>query len=126
MSNVTVTWSTAEFTRGLAQTGRRVNDDVNSAAGESARRIQAGAQARVKVRTGRTRASITIVRGARGFRVEAQTPPGMHPLVPVWIEYGTVRSAPAPFLGPATDAEREPFHCAAAAAVDAALRDGGR
>jgi hypothetical protein len=89
----------------------RLEAELRAVASRTAKRMQGGMQARVRVRSGLTREHIVIVEDPanRQVRVEVADVPGRHPMLPVWIEYGTKRMPARPFAGPAADAERATY-----------------
>jgi len=96
--------------------GARLEAALRQTARTTAGKIRTGAQARVRVGTGQTKAAIRIVEGHGQVRVEVADVPGRHPMVPVWLEFGTSKMPAQPFMGPALDAERAAYARAGEAA----------
>lgn len=94
-----------------AQVGPRLEAELRTVASNTAARMRTGIQGRVRVRSGRFRASIVIVEDAdqKRFRVEAADVAGRNPMVPVWQEFGTRKMGAQPAFGPAADAERAAY-----------------
>lgn len=93
----------------FARLPRVVRTNVSPAIGETAQAIVAGAQARVRVRTGRLRAAIAarVVRDdAGGIRTRVEITDPIAAAYAPHQEFGTRFSPANPFIGPAADAQR--------------------
>lgn len=92
----------------------------------TAKRVADQARARLNAvtnGTGKTAAAITVTQTATGAQIAVRAVPGRHPLLPLWIEFGTRRQPARPFFTPAVEANRTPHHKAHEAAAEATLRD---
>ena len=91
-----------------------VRDAINGAVLVTTKAVQAGAKARVAVRTGRLKKSIRRrFDKSRGRGTVTATAPHAH-----FIELGTIHHDARPFMAPAVEAERGPH--------DARMRAAGR
>ena len=115
-----------EFGRAAAQVVDVVRTARRTAASASGARVAASARARLNAvthGTGATAASITAKTTSSGkVLIGAEPVRGRHPLLVVWLEYGTVKMPARPFMRPATEAERAPFHKQQEAVANDALR----
>lgn len=99
---------------GLLSAAEQVETTLKTVAHKRARLVHAAAQGRLPSRgetphaTGWTRAHLVIVDDSANhqFRVEVQDSTMREPMLPVWIEYGTIDTAARPFLRPAADENR--------------------
>lgn len=103
------------------QAGRDLDERaLKAVARRRAQAVRAAAAQRLPGRgdtphaTGATRAALQVIEDTprREYRVEVGPIPGRDPMVPVYIEFGTVGTPARPFLRPAVDEN-----------VDAYLRD---
>lgn len=94
-----------------ARVSTRLEAELRAVAARTARRMQGGAQLRVRVRSRKTHDAIKVREepDKRRFLVEVEDVPGRNPMVPVWLEYGTAKMGAHPFMGPAADAERATY-----------------
>lgn len=89
----------------------RLRAASRAVAAASAGRILADAKARLLAHMKTDRHAlvdaivITEDPANRQFTVESNAPAGQIPMLPVWVEYGTVREAARPYMGPAAAAE---------------------
>lgn len=102
---------------------KALHDACRSVARNSAQRIQAAARENLRRQTrgtGATAAAITVTEAPerKAFIVGSSAPPGRHPALPIFLEYGTKRAAARPYLGPAADAEDPHYTRALRSAVD--------
>lgn len=101
----------AELTAGVTALPDRLRAASRAAAAASAGRICADAKSRLlaQMKTDRHALADVIVvtedAANRQFTVESNAPAGQAPMLPVWVEYGTVREAARPYMGPAATAE---------------------
>lgn len=117
-----------ELRRRARQLPASVEAKLRAVARDSAYRVQAGARARLRQQTrgtGATAAAIEVKEApaARAFLVTAGHPIGRHPILPIFLEYGTKKMAARPFMGPALDAESDNYRAGMAAAAADAARD---
>ena len=95
------------FLEGLASTMTEKAEDVLTETAEETRRM---AKARVPVRTGRLKASIRTQRTAPLKReVIADSLLSPSDAYAIFVEKGTSRQAPQPYMGPAVDAAEPNF-----------------
>lgn len=85
----------ASFAKAAVTVGPRSTE----ATGQAAERIANNARSRVPVRTGALRDSIEVTRADEAYEV------GPTEFYGRFVEYGTWKDAPQPFMGPATDQE---------------------
>lgn len=91
----------AKLAADLSGTGDRIGRQAAQVVRKTARDIEGTAKRLAPVDTGALRASIgtTIEGDGRFSRMEAEIGPTVH--YAPYLEFGTARSAPQPFLGPA-------------------------
>ena len=106
----------------------RLEAELREVAARTARRMQGGAQLRVRVRSRKTHDAIKVreEREKRRYLVEVEDVPGRNPMVPVWLEYGTSKMSAHPFMGPAADAERATYAAEGEAACARVLNEESR
>jgi len=101
----------AELTAGVTALPVRLRAASRAVAAAAAGRIQADAKARLLwyMKTNRHALADAIVitedAANRQFTVESNAPAGQVEMLPVWVEYGTVREEARPYMGPAAAAE---------------------
>lgn len=101
---------------GLISAAERSEAELKALAHRRARAVHQSAQARLpqageRHATGKTRAALQVVddSGRKQYRVEVGDIPGRDPMVPVYIEFGTVGTPAQPFLRPALDENRDEY-----------------
>ncbi len=109
---------------GLSRIREQVRSRVETAVAKVAHGIEEDARRRAPVRTGFLRSSIEAIPadaaepGVVEWEVGAAAPYG------VFVELGTSKMPPRPFLIPAAEAGRKPFLDAVGEALEAVVRDG--
>lgn len=98
---------------GVISAAERVEVGLKALAHRRAIAVHAAAQRRLPQAgegkaTGKTRAALHVVDDSshKRFRVEVGDIPGRDPMVPVYLEFGTVGMNAKPFLRPASDENR--------------------
>ncbi len=96
---------------GFLSEAERIEVDLKALAQRRAHAVLAGAQQRVPTATGKTRAALHVVDDSakKQFRVEVADIPGRDPMVPVYLELGTVGMSARPFLRPSVDENRDGY-----------------
>lgn len=101
---------------GLVSAAEHIEVELKALAHRRARAVHAVAQRRLPEAgqgkaTGKTRAALHVVDDSahKRFRVEVADIPGRDPMVPVYLEFGTVGMSARPFLRPAVDENREGY-----------------
>lgn len=102
----------ARLAADLGTASVRVGAKVSSAVDESTTSVAQTAQNLAPVDTGELRSSITANDGTMSGTVEAGTDHAFY------VEFGTSKMPPQPFMGPALDAEEDPFVKAIEQALD--------
>ena len=106
----------AEFQGTLDQAASRVEGLAGQVVRKTAHDVQADAQSRAPVDTGALRSSI---RAAPRGPLEAEVSPSVN--YGIYVEMGTSRMAPQPYLLPALDAKTGPFITAMERVAEVAL-----
>lgn len=113
----------------LDQLWDAARDRLDAAARETAEAVRTEARARLARQTagtGRTAEAITIDTIKGGYRVYVGEVSGRARNVPYWLEEGTVRMRPRPFMRSAAVLEEGPHLRRVRAALQAAVDEVGR
>lgn len=124
---ITISIETRDLIRALESLGPAVERHLREAARLTAERIRDEARARVARRTGRTAESLVAEesRDGRGYVVYARLPSEVPTNLDLWLEFGTVKMAPRPFLHPSVDLERPAHDRRLRAAIQQAIAEVG-
>jgi len=104
------------FMSGLIREAERSESALKALAHRRALAVHRSAQNRLPQAgegnaTGKTRAALHVVDDSarKQYRVEVADIPGRDPMVPVYLEFGTVGMSARPFLRPAVDENRDGY-----------------
>ena len=93
---------------------RAEQEALRAVAWRVSRRVTAGAKQRLRAQTkgtGATADAIVVREDAeqKRFIVESKAPAGAAANLPMWLEFGTSKQAPRPYMSPAAQAENESY-----------------
>lgn len=103
--------TTAGLVQEATRAASRLEAELRALAQRTSARVQRGAQARVRVRTGKMQQHIRVYEDPdkRQFRIQVDDVAGRNPMVPVWHEFGTKHMSAQPAMGPALEEVRAEY-----------------
>lgn len=103
--------TTTDLLQGATRVASRLEAELRALAQRTATRVQVGAQARMRFRTGQMRQHVRVYEDAekRQFRIQVDDVAGRNPMVPVWHEFGTNNMPAQPSMGPALEEVRSDY-----------------